>query len=213
MARRRARRARRGSRRCTGGPLRLAVLLALLGGSIPVRAQEEPAAPAETAPPPPAWVRGELRVNFRAAPTPQSTPLGVVTTGDEVRVLERRGGWARVEVAGGSAGWLPESYLDPEPPPHERVARMEAELAALREELAGARREIDSMRRRSEELVGRDREREERVAQLEEENRDLRAGERWPYMVTGASILGAGITAGFLMRGGASRRSSSRIRF
>lgn len=208
-----------------GSALRGAALLAALAAA-PAAAQERPAPPAaapaagaaaeaEPAPPPAetAWVRAELRVNFRASPAPNATPLGVVGTGDQVVVLERKGGWARVRVASGEAGWLPETMLAADAPPVERVAQLEAELAAVREELAVAQRELDALQRRDEEREARAQEREAAFAELEAENRDLRAGERWPYMVTGASILGAGLTAGFLIRGGASRRAGGRIRF
>lgn len=170
-------------------------------------------APEPAPPPEPAWVRGELKLNFRASPSPTSTALGIVTTGDQVLVLERKGSWARIRIASGETGWLPETSLLPEAPPVERVAQLEAELGAVREELARAQREIETLQRRDEERQTRADERERAFEQLEEENRDLRAGERWPYMVTGASILGAGLTAGFLMRGGASRRGGGRIRF
>lgn len=206
--------------------LRAAALGATLLAAAPAAAQEpapaaapmaEAAAPAaeEPAPPPAetAWVRAELRVNFRASPAPNATPLGVVATGDPVVVLERRGGWARVRVASGESGWLAESMLTPEAPPVERVAQLAAELAAVREELAVAQRELETLQRRDEEREARTQEREAAFSVLEAENRDLRAGERWPYMVTGASILGAGLTAGFLLRGGASRRGGGRIRF
>jgi uncharacterized protein YgiM (DUF1202 family) len=210
------------------GP-RLAVVLLLAAGSAhaqeaePARRPPRAASPvvadpaaeaAEPAPPPePAWVRGELKLNFRASPSPTSTALGIVTTGDQVLVLERKGAWARIRVASGETGWLPESSLLPEAPPVERVAALEGELASVREELAVAQREIETLQRRDEERQTRADERERAFEQIEEENRDLRAGERWPYMVTGASILGAGLTAGFLMRGGASRRGGGRIRF
>jgi uncharacterized protein YgiM (DUF1202 family) len=201
-----------------------AVVLASSPGAAQERAPSAPtAAPgageaaAEPAPTPEetAWVRGELRVNFRASPAPNATPLGVVTTGEQVVVLERRGGWARIRVASGQAGWLAGSMLQPEAPPVERAAQLEAELTAVREELAVAQRELETLQRRHEEREARAQEREAAFAELEAENRDLRAGERWPYMVTGASILGAGLTAGFLIRGGASRRGGGggRIRF
>jgi len=206
--------------------LRVAVAVAALAAG-PAGAQEAapsersaaPAVPAaegaEPAPPPTetAWVRGELRMNFRASPSATATALGIVSTGDQVVVLERKGAWAKVRVASGETGWVPESALAPEAPPVERVAQLEGELAAVREELALAQREIETLQRRDEEREARANERETAFEQLEEENRDLRAGERWPYMVTGASILGAGLTAGFLMRGGASRRGGGRIRF
>jgi len=178
------------------------------GGRAAAEAAEPAPAPAETA-----WVRAELRVNYRSSPSTGATPLGIVSTGDQVVVLERRGGWARVRVENGESGWLPESVLTDEAPPIERVAQLEAELAAVREELARAQREIETLQRRDEEREARAAEREAALEQLEKENRDLRAGERWPYLVTGAALLGAGLTAGLLLRGGGSRRYGGRIRF
>lgn len=199
---------------------RVAVTLAALAAAPASAQQPDAAAPAaagaavaEPAPPvETAWVSGEVKVNFRASPAAGATPLGIVATGEEVVVLERKGGWARVRVASGEAGWVSESMLSAEAPPVERVAQLEAELGAVREELSIAQRELEAIQRRDEEREARAQEREAAFAELEAENRDLRAGERWPYMVTGASILGAGLTAGFLMRGGASRRGGGRIR-
>lgn len=202
------------------GARALALAAAGLLAGAPAAAQPEgEAAPAAEAAALPAaaetiaWVRGELKLNYRSAPSNQATPLGIVTTGDQVVVLERRGSWTRIRVANGDTGWVPDGVLVAEAPPVERVAQLEAELAAVREELAVAQREIETLQRRDEEREARAREREAAFEQLEQENRDLRAGERWPYMITGASILGAGLTAGLLIRGGASRRASGRIRF
>jgi hypothetical protein len=86
-------------------------------------------------------------------------------------------------------------------------------LTGLREELAAAYREITALEASQEALEARDAEREALFQQLDEENRVLRAGERWPFLIMGAAILGAGFIGGLLMRGGAGRRSSSRIRF
>jgi uncharacterized protein YgiM (DUF1202 family) len=170
----------------------------------------EPAAPA--APPSEqAWVRGEMRTNFRANPTPTSTPMGVVKTGDQVGVFERRGDWARILV-GDLIGWIPTSYLDSTPPPHEHLAMLEAQVADLQTKLDAATHEATDAKARIEQLSVTDSEREAAMRRMSEENRDLRAGERWPYLVTGAGILGIGLAVGLLLRGG-SRRSSSRIRF
>jgi len=170
----------------------------------------EPAAP----PPPPseqAWVRGELSVNFRANASPTSAPVGIAKTGDQVGVYERRGDWARVQL-GDSTGWLPTSFLEPQPPPHEHVARLEAQVADLQAKLAAAAQQASEQNARVDQLAAADTERAEATRRLSEENRDLRAGERWPYLVTGAGILGIGLAVGLLLRG-STRRSSSRIRF
>jgi SH3 domain protein len=158
-------------------------------------------------------VRAELKINFRASPSPGSTALGLVSTGDRVTVVERRGSWARVQVEGGAGGWLPASALDASAPPLERLAQLEGEVTKLRAELATALRDRDEARARNAELDDRDRDRDDRFQQLSEENRVLRAGERWPYLVTGASILGAGMIVGALVRGWTARRMGPRIRF
>jgi hypothetical protein len=156
-------------------------------------------------------VRGELRVNFRTTASPTSAPVGIAKTGDKVGVFERRGEWARIQL-GDSIGWLPTSFLDPQPPPLAHVAQLEAQLADLQAKLDAALRESGEHLERIERLSTADAERGEAMRRLSEENRDLRAGERWPYLVTGAGILGIGLAVGLLVRGG-SRRSSARIRF
>lgn len=170
-------------------------------------AVEAPPAPSERA-----WVRSELKVNFRASASPSGAALGVLTTGEGVGVIERKNGWARILVGESTIGWLPESYLDAEPPPKERLAQLDAQVADLQKNLDEAEREAASLRGQIAELSGKDAERDEVMRRLREENRDLRAGERWPYLVTGAGILGIGITVGLFLRGG-SRRSYSRLRY
>jgi len=170
----------------------------------------------ETTPPPPpsekAWVRGELSVNLRASASPTSAAVGVAKTADQVGVYERRGDWARVQL-GESTGWLPTSFLDPQPPPHEHVARLEVQIADLQAKLAAAAQQASEQNARVDQLAAADTERAEATRRLSEENRDLRAGERWPYLVTGAGILGIGLAVGLLLRGSTRRSSSSRIRF
>jgi len=184
----------------------LVLLVALLGpGS--AAAEAAPAAPQK------AWVSGQVRVNFRAAPAIDGAPLGILTSGDPVTILERRGDWARVETAEGASGWISRDYLDAQPPPAERIRELEARIADLQRQLAGSRQETDALRERIANLGSERDQRDERLEQLRAENRDLRAGERWPYLVTGASILGAGMVAGALVRGWSSRRISPRIRF
>ena len=154
---------------------------------------------------------GEVRINYRASASPNSTPLGVVKTGDQVVVLEQRGDWTRIGV-GDSAGWIPTSSLDTSPPPQEHLAMLEAQVAELQAKLDAAAREASADKERLEQLATTDTERDAAMQRMSEENRDLRAGERWPYLVTGAGILGIGLAVGLLLRG-STRRSSSRIRF
>ena len=73
-----------------------------------------------------AWVRDEIRLNVRTAPSVENRIVGVVKTGDEVQVLERGDGWTKVRnVLDGRDGWIPEGYLDPEAPPGIRLEEAE----------------------------------------------------------------------------------------
>jgi uncharacterized protein YgiM (DUF1202 family) len=181
---------------------------AILGIAVLILAAGRGAAAADTA-----WVRGETRTNFRAAPLASAPALGVVKTGDAVTVLERKAGWSRIQVPGGASGWLPDTLLDAQAPPTQHLTQLESELASLREQLAAATHERDELREQNAQVRASQSEREAAVRQLTEENRDLRAGERWPYLITGAAILGAGILVGALVNRASGRRSTSRIRF
>jgi len=187
------------AQRATAIGIRVAIIWAILPG---VAAADDPA-----------WVRGELRVNFRASPLPTAVPMGVLKTGDAVSVVERKGGWARIQLPNGSGGWLPESFLDAQPPPALHAEQIQTELASLRQQLATVTRERDELREQNAQVGASQAEREAAVRQLTEENRDLRAGQRWPYLITGGAILGAGMLAGALVARSSGRRSSPRIRF
>jgi uncharacterized protein YgiM (DUF1202 family) len=199
------RRRRRRSRARLVAP---ALLLLALIGSGRAAAEDAPAVAGEKA-----WVSGQVRVNFRAAPSLDGTPLGILASGDAVTILEHRGDWARIETADGASGWISRDYLDTQPPPTERIHQLEARITDLQRQLAGSRQENDALQQRISNLGSEQGQRDERLEQLQAENRDLRAGERWPYLVTGASILGAGMVVGALIRGWSSRRMSPRIRF
>lgn len=180
----------------------------------PKAAPKSGAKPAAEVPKPTerAWIRGDVRINYRTSASPTSTPLGVLTTGDGVGVIERKNGWARVLVGENSVGWLPESFLDAEPPPLEHVAMLEAQVADLQKSLDETQREAASLRAQVAEVQGKDAERDEEMRRLRDENRDLQAGERWPYLVMGAAIFVSGIVAALILRPG-TRRSSSRLRY
>jgi len=185
----------------------------------PPTAAPKPAAPPIAKPPAEipkpterAWVRGEVKVNFRASASPNATPIGVVTTGDEIGVIEHKNGWAHIVVGDGGVGWLPDAHLDAEPPPHEHLELLKQQIAELQKNLDTAEREAASLRGQVAESSGHEAERDEELRRLRDENRDLQAGERWPYMVMGAGILAIGFVVGLLFRGGG-RRSSARLRY
>jgi Bacterial SH3 domain len=159
-----------------------------------------------------AWVRGEVKVNYRASASPTATPIGVVTTGDEVGVIEHKNGWAHIVADENGVGWLPDMHLAAEPPPREHLELLKQQVGELQKNLDTAEREAASLRAQVAQSSGQEAERDEELRRLRDENRDLQAGERWPYMVMGAGILAIGFVVGLLFRGGG-RRSSARLRY
>jgi SH3 domain protein len=165
------------------------------------------AASAETA-----WVRGESRLNVRTGPGSDYRIIEMVKDDDPVQVVKRQGDWTRVKTAAGNDGWVPSAFLVVEAPPAVRVGQLESEAQALRQRVASLESDNTRLTSSHEELTGRDAERAEECQRLASENKDLKAGQRWPFMITGAGILASGLLAGaFFGRAGA-RRSSRRLR-
>ncbi len=158
-----------------------------------------------------AWVQGDVRVNLRTGPSTGHRIIGAVETGDSLQLLERVEGWAHVQ-ANGRSGWIPERFVAPEPPPALRVASLEAELGSLRQELDRTTREFEATREERERLAASEAERDAEISRLTAENLDLKAGERWPYLITGAAILAAGMLVGAILQRLGSRRTPPRIK-
>jgi len=182
----------------------LAVLVALVADFV---------SPAAAAAEEQAWVRGEIRLNLRSGPGTAYRILGGIATGDGLTVLERGEGWTKVRLADGTAGWIPEGYLKPEPPPTIRLAQLEAEVEQLTSRLETTSGEGEQLRAANEKLSQSDGLQRTEIDRLIFENTKLRAGARYPELIAGASILAAGMILGAMLhRSSASRRPASRIR-
>jgi len=159
-----------------------------------------------------AWVKDELRLNLRSGPGVQYRIMGVVNTGDALEIIDRGDGWTKVRVPEHGEGWIPEGYLQPEPPAAQRLARSEAQTAEFREQFETLAARVAELEARNEELASRDASQREEIETLTRENFELRAGARWPEWITGAGILCAGMIMGALIRSISARRSRPRIR-
>jgi uncharacterized protein YgiM (DUF1202 family) len=166
------------------------------------------AAHAETA-----WVRGEVRLNLRAGPGTKYRILRVAKTGDSVTVMKRGDGWTQVSTPDGQEGWIPEGFLASQPPASVRLIRLESDLQDLRRRLDSITKEAAQLREANESLTARDDEQQASIRELSAENLDLKAGERWPYLIAGASILASGMLVGAILYASSTRRRQPRIRF
>jgi uncharacterized protein YgiM (DUF1202 family) len=188
------------------GRIRLAsVLCALLLGSAVVLAPGLAAAEA-------AWVRGGIRLNLRTEPGTQYRIITGVSTGDAVTILGRTEGWTRVRLADGKTGWIPEGYLESEPPPTVQLEKLTDEVTSLRAQLESSRARAAELESTNETLAGRDEGQASEINKLKVENTELRASKRWPEWITGASVLAVGMLLGAILHRNATRRPSSRIR-
>jgi len=163
-----------------------------------------------------AWVRGEVRLNVRTGPGTQYRIISVVTTGNEVQVLDHGEDWTKIQVTEEDGevkqGWIPEGYLRPDPPPTVRLVRAESRVGTLEQELASISEETEKLRADNQTLTAQDGEQQSQIQQLTMENMELRAGARYPEWITGASIFAAGMVLGAWLHRNSARRQPTRIR-
>ena len=158
------------------------------------------------------WVKDELVLNLRSGPGRNFRILGVIKTGEQIDVLERASEWTQVEVDGIGRGWIPNGYLQADPPARHLLPQQELETAELREEVARLASESEELHSTNRRLAERDQSRNEKIERLVRENLELRVGPRWPEWIAGASILGVGMILGSLLQRNSARSRSPRLR-
>ena len=158
------------------------------------------------------WVKDELVLNLRSGPGNEFRILGVIKTGDEIDVLERASEWTQVEVDRFGRGWIPNGYLQTDPPARHLLPQREVETAELREEIERLTSESEELHSANRRLAERDQSRNQKIERLVRENLELRVGPRWPEWIAGASILGVGMILGSILQKNSARSKSPRLR-
>lgn len=158
-----------------------------------------------------AWVKGHARLNLRTGASNEHRIVGALQTGDAVTVRRRQEKWTEVSTGDGKRGWIPAGYLSAEMPAQLRLARVEAEAVELRARVGELEASNSGLEGSNSALQEREASRNAELERLAAENRELKAGARWPYLITGATILSVGMIVGAALRrqGG---RQSRRIR-
>ena len=159
-----------------------------------------------------AWVKDELRLNLRTGPGNQYRIKGTVSTGDSVDVLARRENWTQVRSAELGEGWVPEGFLQPQPPAGLRLAQSEAQTAEFRGQFDALSQRVKELETSNRELAAADAGQKSEIESLTRENLELKAGARWPEWITGAGILSAGMVLGAILYSSSGRRQRPRIR-
>ncbi len=156
------------------------------------------------------WVDDQVRLNLRTGPGNQYRILSSVETGDSVEILARGDDWVQVS-AGGKQGWVPDGFLQSEPPAKVKLERIERETAELRARAKQLGDDTEKLRGENQQLATRESEQRAELERLTRDNLELRAGARWPEWIAGACILSVGMGLGALLRGSA-RRQAPKIR-
>ena len=105
------------------------------------------------------YVNDQLRVGVRTEPSNSVAPIGVVTTGMQLDVLERRAGFIRIRTVQGMEGWISESYVTDDKP-----------AALIVEELQEQNRKLGEMTTQKDKLI---KTAESATAKLGKENTEL----------------------------------------
>jgi SH3 domain protein len=157
------------------------------------------------------WVKGEVLLNIRTGPGTEYRPLGAISTGDRVEVLQQGDGWTRVSTEKTGEGWIPAGFLQDAPPPIVRLERAESEATKLRQRVEELAAEAERLRAAHAEASARASEQAQEIEHLANQNATLRADAIWPVMLVGASILVGGGMIGAWLRG-ARRGAGNRVR-
>ena len=158
------------------------------------------------------WVKDELTLNLRTGPGNQYRIKGTIKTGESVQLVGRREGWTEVTSTRLGSGWVPEGFLQPEPPAYMRLEQTEAETAEFRSQFSSLTERVEQLEQENQQLTESDTAQRAEIETLTRENLELRAGARWPEWITGAVILSAGMLLGVIVHSVSGRRQRPRIR-
>lgn len=112
------------------------------------------------------YVHDYLRLGIRTNPNSSESPISVVTTGESLEVLQRRGGYIKVRSKDGVEGWVSKAYVSSEKPARLRLEQLQDEYKRQQSERKDLRRELTATIERNELL-------EKQLTELMNENASL----------------------------------------
>lgn len=91
------------------------------------------------------YISDMLRVGVRPEPDTRSTPVGVITTGMKLDVLDRQDGYLQIRTEKGLVGWIREIYAVEKPPAMIQLASLHSEQGRMQEELEALRQNVETL--------------------------------------------------------------------
>ncbi|MBF0147572.1 MAG: TIGR04211 family SH3 domain-containing protein [Magnetococcales bacterium] len=173
------------------------------------------------------YVADSVDISMRSGPEVNYRIIRMLKSGMKLRVLEKNGnGWSRVRDENDKDGWILDRYLTDKVPASLRVAELEQTMESLRVERDALEKKFNEVRQ-SNQILNQDRAELERLRSLmqntlkvDNENKQLkikfeqmnnelmhaldekRLLERQSdtsFFVSGATVLGLGMLAGFIL--------------
>ena len=123
-----------------------------------------------------AWVSDEFEITLRTGPSTSNAIQLMVSSGMELRVLERdeENGWTRVQTPGGTEGWVLTRYLMNEPSAREQLETLSAQLTNANTRGSSLDSQLEGIRGQYDDATQRIRTLESEKSGLEQELADIR---------------------------------------
>lgn len=158
------------------------------------------------------FVSDVINLSIRERPANDAGVIGQVSSGEQVEVLESLGpeSFTRIRDTNGREGWVTARYLTDEPAARVQLEAAKAALAQSNQALAALQSDFDAAQSRladaasALELADENERLKEVIAQLQvDEQRSIAERdadrERRKLLLTGAALVGGGVTLGLLL--------------
>ncbi len=94
------------------------------------------------------FVTDKLKINIRSGPSLEHRILSMVSSGEQVEVVESNEGWSKVVTADGAEGWTQSRMLVKEKPAAMQVEQFRKENARAKESSTQAEKELADLKER-----------------------------------------------------------------
>jgi SH3 domain protein len=91
------------------------------------------------------YVSDNLRVGVRPEPDNGYTPVGVVTTGMKLNVLDRQSGYLKIETSEGVTGWIKDIYVIDEKPAILKLQQLQKRYDKMSAQLKDSQKTLQAL--------------------------------------------------------------------
>ena len=152
------------------------------------------------------YVTDVLRLNLQSTSESGSKKVCTITSGQELKVLEKQRNYTKVRTRDGVTGWAKSAYLVTEPPASHRVAQLENGNRSLSSRLESLQKKFDTLQEEANQLQDAQgtasnqvTQQKEQIRKLSEENQEFREQLSTYHNSVSLSVLGGAIILCLIM--------------